>query len=314
MSIILNYLKSLIREPEVAKPEAPAAPAEKPVSATAALAVLEPDALSAVAISELPVAPTVPGDCLPCEQVFAKVDAPDVDRDFLEAVAKGMGTTAKRIPMASVRQTRKGYLDLMLPTFALLDPFYAHPRGAAYTAVQAMGWVAWRGSSRSMARLAISPEAMRSVMGELGPSPFPGSGVIVGEVGLFGSFMGDPRVELTGDSLDSNRWMDPTPAVKAAYKDVPGNLRFALYCTLPGMIPTEYRDKILKARDVAKEVGGDLRLIVEAHWKLAATAVVAPRSADPLIVIVKGDNIAYIDRFDCTALETQLAREHAVKA
>jgi len=80
---------------------------------------------------------------------------------------------------------------------------------------------------------------------------------------------------------------------------------------LPGLIPPDAKKKIEKATKVAKNVGGELYLIVEADWKVSRVErTIIPENKDPIIVIVKGDTIAYIDRFDCTTKENLIAQGH----
>jgi len=87
------------------------------------------------------------------------------------------------------------------------------------------------------------------------------------------------------------------------------DVRMKFVTHVPGLIPENAKKTIIEAKEIADSVGGEVKLIVEADWKtVGATSEIKPK--DPLIVIVKDDTIAYIDRFDCTTLETALAQGH----
>ncbi len=223
---------------------------------------------------------------LPCERMFGKADiAHEIDRHFLLAVAKVTKQPARYIPKESLRALGpKAHLNFRLPRFDLIDPYFDHgeegPAGTARAGVN----------------------SMRQGMSSTINAHKPGSGTLLCVVQREGdavTSLGDFRFKKTHKSYN-------------AWHSVSGAYLFGAYCTIPGFIPQEYRDKIATTTEMAKSIGGQCRLVVEANWKLAAEGS-TPAPADPLIVIVRGDTIAYIDRFDCTAEEEHLAREHAVK-
>jgi hypothetical protein len=82
---------------------------------------------------------------------------------------------------------------------------------------------------------------------------------------------------------------------------------------IPGKIPNEMRKTLKQCRDIAHSMGGNVGLIVESDWKLLDSVKITPVEHDPIVVIYKGKDFAYIDRFDCTADETRLAQEHVTQ-
>jgi len=93
------------------------------------------------------------------------------------------------------------------------------------------------------------------------------------------------------------------------YKDV--YAKFEFITRIPGLIPKDVKNKLKELRDFADQSDYDrresckLRLIVEADWKLQQSEIL-PK--DPVIVLIKDNMIFYVDRFDCTTLETSLAQ------
>src|SRR5690606_1696330 len=194
----------------------------------------------------------------------------------------------KRIPWSSLQKTKAGFLGLQVPVFDLVNPFHQHAEGPLETSLFFMKeWIrATRGDQK------YTNQNIQNYGGVL---------IIQNE----GS-----QIRVVS-SLFNNHQFGTTGKARHQWHRTAGDRHFyAFYATIPGYIKPEDREKIHAAKELADKVGGDCRLLIEADWREAGHMA---RTVDPLIVIRKGDDIAYIDRFDCTAEELPLAREHAVK-
>ncbi len=251
--------------------------------------------LETIAVLDVPDEPVIGDGLLPCERSLSYAGRSldlHLDYEFFDAIAKATGSPARYINPESTRKAQTGWLDMPYPLFAYIDPFYDHGRGGpAATALRAIqaakdSPVAW-------------PACVSAAMRECD-----GTGILLGGLTYEGGG-GHMRytTELGGDFFSER--------TDGLYERR-GNF-FAMYCTVPGFVPPSARTAIMRAADIAKATGGKLRLLLEAKWVLASVHPVPSAKADPLIVIVKGTSIAYIDRFDCTAAEEHLAREHTVR-
>lgn len=222
-------------------------------------------------------------EALPCEFVFNPVTP--ASTDLFRRLKEISGTSFKRIPMRSLAALRDGYDALPVPVFDLLDPFYVHAQSPAATA-------------SSMLQHMLGSHVSAILYWNRFIS---GAGVLIQECGgefVMQSSLG--KITQSNNRESTRKWTAAS-----------GRHMVAQYCTIPGYIKPEDRQKIRDAKELADKVDGVCRLIVEANWQVAEHVVAKAR--DPLIVIVKGEDIAYIDRFDCTHTEEYLYREHAVK-
>ena len=93
------------------------------------------------------------------------------------------------------------------------------------------------------------------------------------------------------------------------------------HTALPGKIPPGARQTIINTHSALSCLKMDslsVKLIMEGDWKVINQEKIKPTPKDPLIVIRVANPgrksiFLYVDRFDCTGLEDNLAREHAVK-
>ncbi len=234
------------------------------------------------------------GDLLPCEKPFLNAALPEgVDADFLHSLAKDLGYIPKYIPIESLRATKAGDAGLRFPAFAFIDPFLAHPANdpSLTCATVLTAWNRTIGSSRG---------------GWLGQGFTPTPGILM----VYPPYHGDRYVIIS--SVGRQEFSYPAGTTGPSLQnDVFGARGY--YTNVPGQIPPAHRQTILSMQAIAKKHDADVRLIVEANWLEVKADKLAALAKDPLIVIVKGETIAYIDRFDCTAREENLAREHAVK-
>lgn len=237
---------------------------------------------------------------LPCEGVFEKSTNPR-GTDLFERMFSATGKNPRKIELHSLQKVRLGHRDVPVPVFDLINPFFPFPPNMReYVAIQAN-------------KLDMS--------GSFGP----GSYRIPRDGGLLIQIVDDSRARMYS-SIGENSEGHKSPSIIKELEDhaernatwgVPRGRRsesicLTHYCTIPGNIKEEDRRKIWDAKHLADKVGGECRLIIEADWKIASEQILA-RAVDPLIVIRKGDDLAYIDRFDCTAEEEHLAREHAIQ-
>ncbi len=250
------------------------------------------NALNTVTILDLPT-PSADANLLPCERAFnASAVDPSIDCAFLNAVAKKTDKPARYIPMASLRVKKPGYRGIDLPVFDMIDPFYDHGGyGPALTAKKMLALPMQYANSNVDYAISQCFEKDRSVL-----------------IGYINGGYTSYKSTLCEVFLRAGPWTIFRHDTFGSRQTV-----FALYSTIPGYIPPEYREKIRRANGIALATDGAVRLIIEADWKLAEEVTVTAKQADPLIVIVKKDTVAYIDRFDCTTAEENLAREHAVR-
>ncbi len=256
-----------------------------------AIAVAEPPAtLATLPVADVPAEST---GLLPCERSFGTANLlASFELSWLRRAASALAIPAKHIPRSSLRQSRLGHLGMPLPVFALLNPFYDHGRD--------------RSRDLRTATSMLDNEPLSTMNAYAKREDHLGKGLCFAmtngpDLGVFTE---------TGYVVTA-----PVPAlVRTAWNKAPGPWFAILAASLPGFIPQASRETIQAAKKAADTCGGDVRLIVEADWKVVAEGRgVDPRSADPIIVLVKDDAVLYVGRFDCTAAEEQLAREHAVK-
>lgn len=227
-------------------------------------------------------------DALPCEHVFGAFHSSDTD--LFPRLREETGNDPRQIPWASILTAKNGPMGLRVPQFDLIDPFYIHESGPKETARKLLLEAGGKSGLEGLVMLHRFPNLS---MGS----------VLLAEI--------DYVVTHIGSSLGWSRNIPTTESSRKERAKQSGDIFLALYCTIPGYIKPEDRQKIRDAKELADKVGGDCRLLVEANWQVAEHIVA--RNVDPLIVIRKGNDLAYIDRFDCTAAEEHLAREHAVR-
>lgn len=282
-------------------------------------------------------------DCLPCEKIFFAEEerAPDErTRDQLRYYANKLGVRPKYIPNSSLRKTVAKELTIQghkrivnVPLFTAIDPAIdTSPARVAAAANQALrvlsgGICGWHdkefmdfmslggmtiglGSHRARSLKTDDIDTDDSVERTAVSSQLYGwkqtrSKQLSVKTKLMKGFFGSKtvpdgeqlvEVNLSDDAQRTTHW--------AAY-----------FAALPGRIPPEAVEKI---KFFTRKVAGDssyikVMLICEADWKqVAGLTHVEPKSKDPLIVMKCFDHYLYLDRFDCTAAEEHLAREHAV--
>lgn len=278
---------------------------------------------------------------LPCELVFAPAArahrAEKADQSWFDSVAAHWGAPVKRIDPESldaVTMRRVAGKRVALPRFTTIDPFAsgkitpAFVRGVDWDdSVSAIrdthhvdhgvldlgGFITLRMRNRQVNVTAPS-WAMRE------HAHVDGKGRIFQ---LIGGVLGIATALIVGFNTAVHPAWCVVFGILSAACAIVGLARFidedtkvraiTMRTAIPGMIPPEARALIHKAKEVANRTRSDVRLIVEADWKLAGVTDVAPKARDPLIVLIKGDNIALLGRFDCTAAEEYVAREHAVR-
>ena len=233
-----------------------------------------------------------PTDALPCERMhLAPPEESPLDVRWFREVAKALGRPVRAISPESLLRTRPGHLGLQMPLFNSIDPYFDHG-------------LSFRKFIADMCEFADRLASTRPAYFEDEFRKLKGSGVLVGRVGA-------TTVQQFADGRELRTPV--TTAAHNAWLKSSGDYAYVCYSTIPGMIKPEDRKKIADAREIARSVRGELRLITEATWILAGESPPGPKPRDPLIVIRNGDLTAYIDRFDCTSLEESLAREHAVR-
>ncbi len=269
---------------------------KQPAATTAlpqmAVAEQEAPALQTIPCYDCPASDVV--DALPCERHFANVGLHEgVDVFFLKTLAAHLGRVPKYISWESLLVTRSGDLGLQFPSFAFIDPFAAHVMNDPATTCRAIlsEWISAVGRSSG----GTGPIGVNIPPGILMLYPPYHGGEYVIQSSIGWQVLPYPRADM-GPTIRSDNF----------------GCR-GYYTVIPGHIPPDYRMMIHRLNAVAKRCGGDVRLIVEANWKGVKESRLAPIQRDPLLVIVKDRTIAYIDRFDCTAVEEHLAREHAVR-
>lgn len=275
--------------------------AEAPAAAsTSATATLLDEVVQTLPTPISEIKPVVSEAALPCERQFNPEIAPNdpsLDKDFIGIVERTLKRSVRYIPQASLRRTAPGPHGVPFPMFCRFDPFMdlSEPRRRAAKVMEQLrmddsmfipGALDWRVRIRRESELEK----------EYG-------GILALRAGR------EYTIENSGITLTGN----VTKSLERKWLDAPGRYVAVYYTMLPGLIPAQARDEIRALKKVADACGARVALIAEANWKLAEEAILPPRSADPLICLVKGDTTIYISRFDCTAAEESLAREHAVK-
>ncbi len=256
--------------------------------------------LNALAFVDVPME-QADNDQLPCERTLESRPVGEaLDYPFFDAVARATGKPSRYISRSSLRPTKVGYMGIPLPVFDAVDPFYDHGRGGI------LGAAAEAASALvELDETTPTPAVPRHLMPK-----YQGSGLLLGVISSpFGSAAYSASLGFIRDHSEVGKGS----VNEAFHENKQRTLFFVLYCTLPGFIQPENRTKIREAKTIADKTNSDLRLIIEADWRLATTAPGLAQKKDPLIVLMKGDSVAYLDRFDCTAKEENLAREHAVK-
>lgn len=236
-------------------------------------------------------------EVLPCELAFGLTA--ELDTDLFSRMRESGVAAPRQVPWSSVTATKAGYLGLPVPQFDLIDPFYIHKLNPKDTARRLLFEAMHEGQTRA-GLFSVSLSSFTRVRREVA---IPQGGALLVEC--------DGSTVRFGSALGWRNADHESKAAKDAWMRASGWHAIALYCTIPGYIKPEDRQKIRDAKELADKVGGECRLLVEADWKVAEHIVA--RNVDPLIVIRKGTDLAYIDRFDCTAAEEHLAREHAVR-
>lgn len=247
------------------------------------------------------IKPVVSEAALPCERQFNPEIAPDdptLDKDFIGFVEQRLKRSVRYIPQASLRRTAPGPHGVPFPMFCRFDPFMdlSEPRRRAAIVMEQLRHDHDPSFFISDIDARVRVRAKAAAERDFG-----------GILSLRASR--DYTIENSGITLNGNT----NNELERLWMKAPGRYVAVYYTMLPGLIPAQARDEIRALKKVADACGARVALIAEANWKLAEEAILPPRSADPLICLVKGDTTIYISRFDCTAAEESLAREHAVK-